>query len=446
MNNHLFDNTKLTFGTKKELSYRWILLLISIVILSSVMIISHNLLVSIIAFFIFTIVLISLVDFDILHPFTWFSPFFTLYSVSYPFLVYTGEKPELGYTMQTLLLEWIAFITFAIVIGPRKIRLKKFKKQPLVNTTTIIRVLIFITFFMTFLYIIYIYSNGYTSKYEISSSGSFFIKFGAFFTIFTLLSALYISNRIILMKKLPWRMIILTTLWMVISFLVSGERDFIYRHIWIIIFLIDSIYKEIPKKALVLTGVVGIISVPILGGFKNFLIANKNYNSSDSPLISQIFSGEFISASRNLQILMVNAHSWDFFEGKTLWWDFKRTFIPEFLTLSGTINPVSWFNNVFYLGLVNRGGGQGFSLVGEGYMNFGSVGVILWFVLFSMIIKFMYQNSNRNILFLNAYIILMPTAVYTIRADLSNLLSPLFSQVTIPIFLIILAKIILIRK
>ncbi|MFD0961664.1 O-antigen polymerase [Paenibacillus chungangensis] len=420
----------------------WMMLLIFITILSFLIIVSKDTFIAILSFFIVTITVMVKVRFDLLHPFTWFVPLYMLYSISYPLLVHMGEAPDNGYTFQVISLEWFALIAFIITIGPKKREIKSIK-VPIRNFRLILQIILIITFLFTCIYVLYIYLNGLSSKYEISLSNSVFIKFGAFFSIFTLVYAIFISNEMINNKKLPVKIVVLTTIWIVLAFLISGERDFLYRHVLITIFLIDTVYKKIPKVKLAIYGVIGMLSIPILGGLKNVLVSNKGLEPFTLPTFSEILSGEFISASRNLLVLLTNSNQWDFFMGETIWWDFKRVFVPQFLLNSEVINPVGWFNNSFYMGLVSRGGGQGFTMVGEGYMNFGLIGVMIWFMILGLIIKLLYLKSSKNILYLVSYIAFIPIVIYSIRADLSNLLSPLFSQIIIPILIMLILRSIL---
>lgn len=63
------------------------------------------------------------VRFDLLHPFTWFSPFFFLYSASVPILVWLEIREDIGSLHETIFLEWIALAVFMLVVGPQRGRL-----------------------------------------------------------------------------------------------------------------------------------------------------------------------------------------------------------------------------------------------------------------------------------------------------------------------------------
>ena len=167
-------------GNVFALEWTWVILLM--IILTVLIIITDHVLITVLCFVVLAIVAMAIVKFEILHPFTWYIPFFVLYSISYPLLVYMGEEPDLGYTFYTLLLEWLALVTFIIVVGPKTRSINRnINCLPLINTTLVLRMLLIITFLFTCSYTFYILVSGLSSKYEISLSNSIFTKFTPFF-------------------------------------------------------------------------------------------------------------------------------------------------------------------------------------------------------------------------------------------------------------------------
>ena len=103
-------------------------------------------------------------------------------------------------------------------------------------------------------------------------------------------------------------------------------------------------------------------------------------------------------------------------------------------TFKELVNGVEWFNKTYFS--ENRAG-QGFSLVAEGYINFGFLGIILVFVLVGLLIKFIYQRSSKNIYYFSFYVVSIPVFMYSIRADLTNILSPIIRQNLIVVILVL---------
>lgn len=152
--------------------------------------------------------------------------------------------------------------------------------------------------------------------------------------------------------------------------------------------------------------------------------------SLNEPLIS-IFDGEFISAGKNLDTILSNKVNWDYFYGQTFLWDIPRSIIPARFYYYQ--NSVGWFADQFHAARLRVGQGVGFSLAAEGFINFGYVGVILIFFVFAGLLSFLYNRSHRSFNSFIIYVLVAGFFIFTIRADLSNLFSPLFKQIFLPL-------------
>ena len=145
-------------------------------------------------------------------------------------------------------------------------------------------------------------------------------------------------------------------------------------------------------------------------------------------LILQFLDGEFISASRNLQVLINNKeYTESLFNGYGILNDFKRIFFKS------EFSHGNWFQNTFFSYSKT---GYGFTLVGEGYVNLGYFGVILVFVIIGLFIRIIYRKASRNIYFLSIYIYTIPLYMYAIRADLANIFSQFIKHLILSIFII----------
>ena len=136
-------------------------------------------------------------------------------------------------------------------------------------------------------------------------------------------------------------------------------------------------------------------------------------------------------------VFLINNESlWDPFHGYTFWIGIIRGIEPPFINFID-FGAVRWFNETFFS--ADRAG-QGFTLVGEGYINFGYFGIIILFIFVGLLIKFLYLKSNKNIYWFPIYLLSIPTFMYSIRADLANIISPLFSQIITTILIILLTN------
>jgi oligosaccharide repeat unit polymerase len=373
---------------------------------------------------------------DILHPYTWFSPFFFLYSASVPALIWMGVRPDIGSLQETVLMEWIALSVFLVVVGPSQ---KQMRISPAsVNNVNAPSWFLFILSLGTSaLYLIHLWSSGLTSKFEIALSSDLILHLDSIFSVLTLVFAVLLA-KFLIHKRFPWMLILFTIGWMVFAFFLSGERDFVFKTLWVTLFLVVLLYRRISRVALVAMAICGLILVPILGDLKNILLREGPVSIHIPNPANLLFADEFVSASENLQLL-IQKSPLPFYPGETLLWDLEQTFLPGFLFRSGPA-PTTQFNLLFFPEVFEQGGGRGFTLVGEGYMNFGAVGVALWYLLLGLFVRYLYSKGSCNFMWLIIYIVSMPIIVYATRADFSNILSPFIKHMVLPVIVILIGE------
>jgi oligosaccharide repeat unit polymerase len=137
---------------------------------------------------------------------------------------------------------------------------------------------------------------------------------------------------------------------------------------------------------------------------------------------------------KNLEVILHRSNLWDYFYGETLLWDLARGIIPKFIYVPP--NPTSWFNDLFFSSLRSTGGANGFSLLAEGYINFGYLGIGIWYVALSLFAYGFYRYSRSSIFTLACYLYMIPFMIHVQRADFSNLISPFWKQLLIPVILL----------
>jgi hypothetical protein len=183
-----------------------------------------------------------------------------------------------------------------------------------------------------------------------------------------------------------------------------------------------------------------------LSGFKNVLIAKApTANAVQGTFVERTLSDEPISAARNLEILLSRPQFTSAFHFRFLLADARQAVISG--SLAGTENlPSAWFVKVFYPGLTERGGGTGFSIVGEGYISFGFVGVVAWGIGLGLLVRGIWRLSASSQLWVIAYALAVPVIIYSTRADLGNLLSQLIKAIALPLVLFSIAELLMRRR
>ena len=117
-----------------------------------------------------------------------------------------------------------------------------------------------------------------------------------------------------------------------------------------------------------------------------------------------------------------------------------RAFTPGVLDITSEFeHSVNVFNKTFFPDASSRGIGEGFSLVGSGYFNFGLPGAILIMVVFGFSIRLLYRWSVRSPLGMYFYISFIPIAMFTTRSDLGTPVSQGLKHVLLPLVLMLLA-------
>jgi oligosaccharide repeat unit polymerase len=213
---------------------------------------------------------------------------------------------------------------------------------------------------------------------------------------------------------------------------IAGERDFLLRIIILIFVALASLGSHHYRRIMPVACFIVLLLIPRLADFRNTLLGGAIRLRNSETFLQDLATSEFLAASRNLIILLENRNSWEFQSGRTFAMDFQNAFF------GGDSSGVTWFNQNFFYNSFKQGGGYGFSLVGESYLNFGTLGVIIIFALFGLFMRICYRNSARNKLFFASYISLIPMAMYSVRSDLTVLFAYPVKHILSPVLTIVI--------
>lgn len=400
---------------------------------SGLLLTSSNVVYDIFAFCVLVFGAMSIVKFDVAHPFVWFSFVFMLYSISYPILYLNGILYDVyTYTDSLMFSQWLALVVFLFCIGPSQVDYSRLKDQK----TTIIsnRIFLIMVSIILFATILKISTGGYSHKHEIYAEGSLvvFIGFRAAL-IFLMLYAINLSVFAIKENKIDYKLTIFIFGVIFLMVFFSGERDLIIRALVILFFIYYIIVKKSKlTREIIILGAVSLSLIPILGQYKYFGLTGKKTSSGLNFFLSFLTS-DFQSASKNLQILLLDESAKGKFKGATFITSFLRAFNLDKVLGIDAFSSGGWYNETYFE--AGRAG-QGFTLVGDGYVNFGYIGIIILFIFVGISVRFLYKQSNKGIYCFVFYILSIPVFMYAIRADLANILSPLIKQNLLTIILL----------
>jgi len=374
---------------------------------------------------------------DLFHPYTWYTPFFFLYAASVPILVWLELKEDIGDLQETVFLEWLALTVFLVVVGPTN-RTIALPSRQIPCLKVMAWGLLLLSMAVSAAYLGHIWLNNLASKYEIALSPSVLARldpaFSVYALVYTVLLAVAFQRRVF-----PWGLILFSLGWNALAFLLSGERDLVFRILWITVFLVHGLYRPISRWMLACIAVGVIMLVPILGDLKKVLLRDSDTAIMVNAMALRVLNDEFLTGSENLQYYLRNAAFEPFYFGETLLWDLNRAFLPGFIFPEGP-DPQRYFNVTFFPEVVEQGGGRGFTLVGEGYMNFGAWGVALWFLLLGVFARYLYRKGASNLTWFVIYVVSMPLVIYVIRADFSNLIAQFSKHIIAPVLLLYIGQ------
>jgi oligosaccharide repeat unit polymerase len=367
--------------------------------------------------------------FDAFHPYVILAPFVFAYHMPVLILDALGLRDASGsdqIIILTLLFLVVMYVYFSMASKPNDSRVNFMMR---INSFKIPKLIIKLMYwggvFIVSGSIILFAISGISTKSEASASNAF--DFG-YFHKFYIYTYLLLLVHVLIKDENPRLLLFSGLVLTILISIILGERD-IFLSLVIGSILVLHKLNKLKKQQVYFLGALIVILIPVLGVVKNILSKDVAESFVDFNFMTSLLYGEFLSAGRNLETILTPSGQWGMFYGETFVWDVLRALVPSFIF--PIQNPVSWFNTTFHSDIVMEGRGYGFSLIAEGYINFGVAGVILWSYLFSYTINFFYLRSMRNIYWLVAYVFLIPIFIYVLRADFSNLISPIIKQLLI---------------
>lgn len=375
----------------------------------------------------------ALVQFDLMHPYFWFSVFFGLYSIGYPLILATGFTSKIGYSRENMLYQLLALVTVLIIIGPgrQKPDLNKIRDNYSISLGVLNKAIYVVLISLIVIGAVFVSRRGFSGKDDIYQTGSkLLVMIFRLPLILTMLYALSVTATYFRTGKFPVTQSLTTLAALLLITLFSGERDFIFRFLLTNIFVLWFL-KIITLRHLLIMVPIVVVLIPLSSMYKYYFLSG-SASALNNNIVYSFLSGEFESASRNLQLLINNSATVLGSKGfGQLGKDVLSVFNSSIRSLP------TWFNNIFY---PNSRVQYGFSLVGEGYVIGGAIGVIAVFAIAGLITRYMYNHAYRGIYSLAAYIYYICVTVYSFRADLGTIYSALVKQILLVLLILYAAE------
>lgn len=312
-------------------------------------------------------------------------------------------------------------IKFSSMKNPRK---KRFVPEPVLKSPFLFNSAYWVTALLIVFYILTVFYSGALSKRDIADAKMSMTSIAGFSAFFlTILIAMYKINDVGRKGRFCFRdPLMFTTLGLlVLYYLVAGERDYMFRYIFIMIMIYFHSEKSANILKLLPVFIGTILVMPVSQAFKTILLSKPSTAMSVGEF--GIFGGEFAAASRNLYMVI-------YYDAKAgysyLLNDFLRGVIP-FSSSFGLESFAHWYDTIFRIenGVAGTSG-WGSSLVAEGFVVDGARGVFVVMFMVSCMLHTLHKLMYRSIYWYVFYLLALSTSIYCIRADVANFVSQTF--------------------
>lgn len=394
-----------------------------------IIILTNNVLLHVISMWAIAVVAILIARFDFLHPYSWYSLFFTLYSTSNAILWNAGLRDG-GYNRWQILYPVFALIIVLLIVEPIKVEKADSIEPNRIIQGNVLKLVIFILTVLLLLFSIILHYRGYSSKEEMKAAGDLFFRFGNLFARYlTIFVLLYIGKMMSNNNHNSWKLIIFCGLSTLLFTLFTSERDVFFRFCYTILILLIA-YSFIKPKHLIIVFPCAILGMVISVIIKSYFLRS-NINIGTGNILYDFLSSDFSAAGGNLQYLLENSWTKGALGIRTYFTELLNPFIIGFSIPS----PDHWFNYEVHTGLYK---GFAFTLVGTGYAIDGLFGVFLIFITVGLLIRLFYRNSNNSLVWLVSYIYLSSTIIFSFRQSLQTITNSMVVHIGIAILFCIL--------
>ena len=394
-------------------------------LMATIMLIFLN---NLICFCIISLLLVALIiilfKIDIKNPLVLFISFFILYQISFPILQnkgfnFFGFEPIHEFYF---IYSWIATISFILFYGNfNNIHYNKEMIYQKKSNVVILRIIYGLFAMISIIASFYIIKNGYNSKYDLAHSGIPLITVGTIsYTILIIFPLFFfLTTNIKRFEKISIG--IFNFLLLLFGVFTFGERSFLLNYMIVLLINYVSFYKLRFRKMAPIF-MLCILIYSFSSSLKMILSSNRYISKSnnDYGIVVNFLNSNFPSAGYNFNYLL-NHNQNSVLKGKSYIYDFLSP-VDDIVPI-GKYNPSKWYQSTFWK---NRKTGVGFSLVGEGYANFGLLGIIIEMFLLARIIKFFYLLSNKNYYYYIINLGCLSLSLYACRQSLASIISPIF--------------------
>ena len=390
---------------------------------------------------------------DVSHPLVIYSFFFLFYSISFPVLGLASIKlVDEDVLQKVVICEALGFTAFSFGVFlcsskiPQRV-LFNYKNHSLHYKLKPYRVpllLLLIVFLLSLFPLFKITSLGLINKQEITKSGEFFLRtYSIFYPLILYIVAFVICQFEQGKERYSYIVMAISIVYFIVVLGITGERDVLFYLVLMLLIYLSDIRKKFSGGLVLGILLAGVILLPVSHMLKGYIIAEDKSNFDtilDNGFIG-LLQGDFASAGNNLYNIIYYTN--EYHNGERFINDIYRVFSSNLFGINeGAISSTKWYHMYF---LNTNGAGRGFSIVAEGYLDFGYIGIILLMGMIGFFLQVLYRYRYLNSLMYVYYIFTLITACYCIRADMANFISNSIKFGLIPLLFISFCKLVFAR-
>lgn len=371
------------------------------------------------------------------NPFCWFPLFFCLYNCSYWLLVQISPIDELvvGYSGMNAILVITAFAVTLVFAMPRRQKACLLVQDTFSQLDKKIWDWLFYCFLIAlFVCVLVLLAHGVTSKQEQWESRNMSWILATYFTRFLVfLDSCFVIN-LGSRKKGLWK-IALSGVAIAWFSLCTGERDALLRFL-ICLVMSFSMVGKIKPRLLFLLAPVG-FAIMIASAYLKYFFSTGEVNSSlfsSGSLLYAFLYSDFAPCGSNLQVVLNHPDV----KGVLGWGQIVRDLCSSFMPNSLLIklfgadwNASEWYNVYFFPG---ASWNRAFSLVAEGYVIGGVLGVAVIFAFIGVVVRKMHEMSRKGPWQAGIYVYGIASIASSFRGDLASFFQAFFRG---PIFIFV---------
>lgn len=381
------------------------------------------------------------------HPATLFTLIFWFYVVGYPIVVEFGLLPDDGVTGFVITLHTIGYLGFVLPTLVRKpTKIPDFRHRLPPDSIKTLKLSIIVLMAMGTLQML---TSVVTGSYKGGGWQYLILATSAPQTYVVVAVAILLSQWLFSRHKLPVMLSVFVGLYTLIPLLITGRRTPGLIAVLVLIMLLEIRRRRLNMIKLTAIVMVGFITIGVSKYFGAYFVTGGKPSGVSSlfgggwkSVTGHLFYEEFKTSGRLTAASIEYGKTHDFpTYGASYLGRLENSLAPGFLLSK---NPTGIVNelNVF----ITNGGtetGLGYSIIAEGYNNFGIPGVFLNLFILGMIASALYRRAGRSPVWLGGYLVFLAITCARLRSGTLSIYLMSFYSLWLPMGLLCLARLLI---